>query len=159
MKQAVIIDCVRTPIGRSHKEKGVFRNVRSDDLAEAIGQMHALRCAVERQMLGLIAAFDAEEGWRVDGATSVVPWLVAALGVSHSTAAQWARTAHQLEDLPAVARAYGGGRLSADQLAPVLRMATPGNEEELVEAAVGWSAAQARAIARKAAPKPQPPST
>lgn len=33
MKQAVIVDCVRTPIGRAHKEKGYFRDVRSDDLA------------------------------------------------------------------------------------------------------------------------------
>ena len=33
MKQAVIIDCVRTPIGRAHAEVGCFRDVRSDDLA------------------------------------------------------------------------------------------------------------------------------
>ena len=123
--------------------------------------MHALECAVHRQMLAMIAAFDDKEGWREDGAASVVPWLVAALGVSHATAAQWARTAHELEELPAVAAAYGEGRLSADQLAPVLRMATPDNEAELVEAAVGWSAAEARAIARKARPRAEPggPST
>lgn len=35
MKNAVIIDCVRTPIGRAHKERGWFRDVRSDDLAAA----------------------------------------------------------------------------------------------------------------------------
>jgi len=35
MKQAVIIDCVRTAVGRAHKDKGVFRDVRSDDLAVA----------------------------------------------------------------------------------------------------------------------------
>jgi len=35
MKSAVVIDCVRTPIGRAHKEKGWFRDVRSDDLAVA----------------------------------------------------------------------------------------------------------------------------
>lgn len=33
MSSAVIVDCVRTPIGRAHKERGVFRQVRSDDLA------------------------------------------------------------------------------------------------------------------------------
>jgi acetyl-CoA acyltransferase len=33
MKTPVIIDCCRTPIGRAHPEKGVFRDVRSDDLA------------------------------------------------------------------------------------------------------------------------------
>jgi acetyl-CoA acyltransferase len=36
MKQPVIIDCLRTPIGRSHKEKGAFRDVRSDDLAATV---------------------------------------------------------------------------------------------------------------------------
>jgi acetyl-CoA acyltransferase len=36
MSEAVIIDAVRTPIGRSHKEKGVYRDVRSDDLAAVV---------------------------------------------------------------------------------------------------------------------------
>jgi acetyl-CoA acyltransferase len=43
MKTAVVIDCCRTPIGRSHAEKGVFRDVRSDDLAVAV-----VRALVER---------------------------------------------------------------------------------------------------------------
>jgi acetyl-CoA acyltransferase len=32
---AVVIQCVRTPIGRAHKDRGWFRDVRSDDLAVA----------------------------------------------------------------------------------------------------------------------------
>lgn len=36
MSEAVIVDAVRTPIGRAHKDKGVFRDVRSDDLAVAV---------------------------------------------------------------------------------------------------------------------------
>ncbi len=36
MKQAVVIDGVRTPFGRAHREKGLFRHVRSDDLAAAV---------------------------------------------------------------------------------------------------------------------------
>jgi acetyl-CoA acyltransferase len=43
MKQPVVVQCVRTPIGRAHKEKGVFRHVRSDDLATAV-----VRALVER---------------------------------------------------------------------------------------------------------------
>ena len=35
MKTAVVVDCVRTPIGRAHKDRGLFRDVRSDDLAVA----------------------------------------------------------------------------------------------------------------------------
>src|SRR5262245_22368046 len=36
MKRPVIVAAVRTPIGRAHKEKGVFRDVRSDDLAVVV---------------------------------------------------------------------------------------------------------------------------
>jgi acetyl-CoA acyltransferase len=43
MSSAVIIDCVRTPIGRAHPERGFFRDVRSDDLAVA-----CIRALVER---------------------------------------------------------------------------------------------------------------
>jgi acetyl-CoA acyltransferase len=43
MKSAVVIDCVRTPIGRAHKDRGWFRDVRSDDLAVA-----CIRALVER---------------------------------------------------------------------------------------------------------------
>jgi acetyl-CoA acyltransferase len=35
MSHAVVIDCVRTAIGRAHPERGFFRDVRSDDLAVA----------------------------------------------------------------------------------------------------------------------------
>lgn len=35
MSPAVVVDCVRTPIGRAHPKKGFFRDVRSDDLAVA----------------------------------------------------------------------------------------------------------------------------
>src|SRR5215813_4916461 len=33
MRRAVIIEAVRTPIGRAHAEKGMFRDVRADDLS------------------------------------------------------------------------------------------------------------------------------
>jgi len=35
MSPAVVVDCVRTAIGRSHPERGVFRHVRGDELAAA----------------------------------------------------------------------------------------------------------------------------
>src|SRR5881398_3457156 len=33
MRQAVIIDAVRTPIGKAHRDKGMYRDVRADDLS------------------------------------------------------------------------------------------------------------------------------
>ncbi|MEX0820110.1 MAG: acetyl-CoA C-acyltransferase FadA [Pirellulaceae bacterium] len=35
MKTAVVVDCLRTPIGRAHQDRGLYRDVRSDDLAVA----------------------------------------------------------------------------------------------------------------------------
>ena len=35
LQNAVVVDCVRTPIGRAHNQRGWFRDVRSDDLAVA----------------------------------------------------------------------------------------------------------------------------
>jgi acetyl-CoA acyltransferase len=43
MKTAVIIDCVRTPIGRSHPERGFYRDTRSDDLA-----VHCVKALLQR---------------------------------------------------------------------------------------------------------------
>jgi acetyl-CoA acyltransferase len=47
MKRAVIIDGVRTAIGRAHKEKGVFRDVRSDDLAVAVVEALIQRTGID----------------------------------------------------------------------------------------------------------------
>ncbi len=46
MSQAVIIDAVRTPIGRAHAEKGMFRDTRADDLSA-----HVIRALLERTKL------------------------------------------------------------------------------------------------------------
>src|SRR5260370_25450955 len=49
MRQAVVIDAVRTPIGRAHPEKGIFRDARADDLSADI-----MRALLDR--VGLPAA-------------------------------------------------------------------------------------------------------
>src|SRR5689334_19876253 len=38
MRHAVIVDAVRTPIGRAHPEKGMYRDVRADDLSADLMQ-------------------------------------------------------------------------------------------------------------------------
>jgi acetyl-CoA acyltransferase len=43
MNEPVIVDACRTPIGRAHKDKGIYRDVRSDDLAAGV-----VRALVER---------------------------------------------------------------------------------------------------------------
>src|SRR3569623_1873837 len=57
MKSAVVIDCVRTPIGRANKDKGWFRDVRSDDLAVA-----CVKALVERTSIDPAAIEDVVLG-------------------------------------------------------------------------------------------------
>ncbi len=47
MKTPVIVDCCRTAIGRAHAERGVFRDVRSDDLAAAVVRALIQRTGVD----------------------------------------------------------------------------------------------------------------
>jgi acetyl-CoA acyltransferase len=51
MNQAVVVDCVRTPIGRAHAERGVFRHVRSDDLATRCVEALLERTAIDPQLV------------------------------------------------------------------------------------------------------------
>lgn len=47
LREAVIVDCVRTPFGRAHKEKGFLRNVRSDDMGVMVLQEVVKRTGIE----------------------------------------------------------------------------------------------------------------
>jgi acetyl-CoA acyltransferase len=47
MPSPVIVDCCRTAIGRSSAEKGVFRHVRSDDLATAVVRAVIARSGID----------------------------------------------------------------------------------------------------------------
>src|SRR5881227_1923173 len=57
MRQAVIIDAVRTPIGRAHPEKGIFRDVRADDLSADL-----LKALLDRVQLPPAAVEDIQWG-------------------------------------------------------------------------------------------------
>src|SRR4029077_7254379 len=56
MKHAVVIEAVRTPVGRAHPEKGMYRDVRADDLSADI-----MKALVER--VGLPASQIEDIQW------------------------------------------------------------------------------------------------
>jgi acetyl-CoA acyltransferase len=51
MRSAVVIDAVRTPIGKAHAEKGMFRDVRADDLSADLMQALLERVEVPGSMV------------------------------------------------------------------------------------------------------------
>ena len=56
-----------------------------------------------------IAEFDRAEGWRGDGAVSMIAWVTDQCGVSTSTASQWVRSRDNLETLPCFAEGLARG--------------------------------------------------
>src|SRR2546423_720120 len=57
MRHAVVIDAVRTPIGRAHPEKGMYRDVRADDLSADL-----IRALLDRVGLPASAVEDVHWG-------------------------------------------------------------------------------------------------
>jgi hypothetical protein len=87
-------------------------NHTSAEIADGIGQLHALCAHVHRQLLEFIAAYDEKEAWAEDGATSMASWVAAALGLGHETAAEWMRVTGALGDLPSIGSAYDEGGIT-----------------------------------------------
>ncbi len=121
----------------------------SAELADGIGQLHALNASLHRAQLELVAAYAEKEFWRDDGATSMTAWLAMALGLAQDSAAEWVRVAKAFDELPAIASAYEEGRLSWDQVRAVTRFATPENDEFVAADATRFSAAHLRRMARR----------
>ena len=103
--------------------------------------------ALLREQLSDIAEFDRAEGWRGDGAISMVAWVTGQCGVSTSTARQWVRSAVNLESLPCLAEGLASGALSLDLVEPLAEVASPSSDAALREASTNWSVRQARELA------------
>ncbi|MFN2504100.1 MAG: DUF222 domain-containing protein, partial [Acidimicrobiales bacterium] len=129
-----------------------FTECSTGELAETVGQLHALMCAAQREMLAVVSEMERREAWQEDGATSMAAWLSYSLAVSHPTARDWSRVGVALEALPALGEAFGDGRLSYDQVAPLTRATKAETDAAIAAEAPGWTAAQCAAFARRARP-------
>src|SRR5436305_1813833 len=83
-RHAVIVDAVRTPVGRAHKDKGWFRNVRSDDLAVAVVRALVERTGIDRAEIEDVVmgntAQQGEQGFDVARHISLMAGLPMATG-------------------------------------------------------------------------------
>jgi hypothetical protein len=122
----------------------------AEELTSAMDQLHALSLATWHELLVHVAEYDRSEAWRADGMTSMADWLIARYGLARRTATEWVKTARAFEALPATSAAVREGRLSADQTRSVIRLATTDSDADVVEDAVGRSAADLEARVRLA---------
>jgi len=117
-------------------------------LGEEIARLAARMNVATHRMLACIRDFDAAEGWHRQGAQSCAHWLTWRIGLNPGAAREKVRVARALGGLPALDRVFAEGRLSYAQVRAVTRIATPVNEQRVVDIAVAATGAQLERICR-----------
>ena len=90
----------------------------------------------------LLREFDLRQGWKAWGFTDCAAWLNFRCGIVPGTAREKVRTARALLDLPRVCASFEKGELSYSNVRAMTRVATPVNEQDLLDFAVGATASQ-----------------
>jgi len=114
-----------------------------DEIARLAAHLHA----ATYRMLVLVREFDAREGWS-GGFKSCAHWLSWRTGIGPGTAREKVRVARALASLPRISAAMESGELSFSRVRALTRVATPENEEELLELARHATAAHIEKIVR-----------
>ena len=99
-----------------------------DEIAELAAHLHA---ATYRTLV-LIRDFDRMEGWH-SGFRTCGHWLSWRTGIALGAARDKVRVARALGELPLLSRAMESGELSYSKARALTRVATPKNEEELLD--------------------------
>ncbi len=133
----------RDPEARRAREREV------DALGDDIARLSAHLEAAAYRLLVMIRAFDHWRGWHRDGAKSCAQWLAWRTGITPGAARERVRVARALAELPALSEALSRGELSYSVARVLTRVATPDNEEELVELAGQVPASQVARLVRR----------
>lgn len=129
---------------RAATDRAAFtdRHASIDQLDLAIVNLAARINAATHDFLVLIRRFDERAGWLKWGSESCADWLHYRCDISKGAAREKVRVAHAIKILPAIAMAFARGRLSWSKVRALTRVATPGNEAELLAFALKTTAAR-----------------
>ncbi|MFI5047614.1 MAG: DUF222 domain-containing protein [Acidimicrobiia bacterium] len=114
------------------------------EITELAGHLAAGEC----RWLQLLAEYDRRAGYEQWGCYSLVQWLGWHCGLDARAARDKLRVAHALEELPLIAEEFAAGRLTFSKVRALTRIATPGNEEDLVMLAQHATASHVERIVR-----------
>jgi hypothetical protein len=101
------------------------------EICELAGDLAAAEC----RWLELVGEFDRREGWAGWGLRSCAHWVAWKCGLSLGAARERVRVARCLPGLPRIRAAFAAGELSYAKVRAVTRVATPGREASLLDAA------------------------
>jgi hypothetical protein len=113
-----------------------------DQLEEDIISLSTHVNALEYEFLVLVREFDLRQGWKAYHFNSCAEWLNMKCGIATATAREKIRVANLLFDLPQTAAAFQKGDLSFSKAKSLTRVATPLNEEHLLDFALKATASQ-----------------
>ena len=118
-------------------------------LGERIAEQAAHLDAAMHRLLADLRTFDAELGWRAQGATSCAHWLAWRVGWTLGGAREHVRVARRLAELPRVAEALRTDEVSYCKVRAMTRVATAANEDTLLTYARSTTGAQLEKICQK----------
>ena len=115
-----------------HVSADDLSSMDDDALAGAVSTLAAHIHAATYRLLALIAELDRREVWAAQGALSCARWLSWACGIDTHTAREKVRVARVLTELPLLSEALAKGELGYSKVRALTRVATAGNEADLL---------------------------
>ncbi len=128
--------------------EGEFSSVSTPELVSEITTLAGHLNAGNARFLALIAELDRRKGWAEWGVKSCAHWLNWKCGIGLGAAREKVRVARALETLPGLAAAMTEGRVSYFKAREMTRVATPTNEDYLLNIALCGTASHIEDLVR-----------
>ena len=122
---------------------------RAETLANEITELCSYLYAAEYQLLVKIREFDENGYWGGPGLASCAHWLNFRCGMGMNAARERVRVARALAELPKISAAFEAGTLSYSKVRAMTRVATPENEDFLMNIARHGTAYHVETLVRK----------
>lgn len=118
-----------------------------EHLGEAIADLASRLHAATYELLVMLRQFDEQSGWNT-GFMTCAHWLSWRTGIDMGAAREKVRVARALPGLPRLGGALQRGEISYAKVRALSRVATPDNEERLLQLAYHATASQVERVAR-----------
>ena len=115
-----------------------------EEIANLAAEVYALTC----RWLCLVGEFERREGYREWGCRGSAQWLAWRCGLSERAARDHVRVGRSLLELPRIRTSFARGEISYSKVRALTRVATPEDEEELLDLARNATTDQLERIVR-----------
>ena len=105
--------------------------------------------AATARFLTLVAEFDRNRAFERHGLVGTAQWLNWQCGIGPVAAREKVRVARALETLPQISTSFARGEISYSKVRAMTRVATPANEDVLLNIALHGTAAHVEKLVRK----------